>query len=135
MSRRYAENIGLFDGRKTSTAAVAQLTGIELTTTLSVRDLRFAGQTLSDVPAEIFPSWSLEAVPVVLGLPARAQFGLAIDYTGGVIFVAKDRTLCGGRFCAICRGLGSPCCGIGFGSSTSRAEDQRKAHGRSVTRS
>lgn len=89
ISRRYARTIGLLD-RRVSTAAVAQLSGIEISTTLSVRELGFAGQALSDVPAEIFEAWRLEDVPVVLGLPALAQFRLAIDYASGAAFVADD---------------------------------------------
>ena len=90
VSRHYAQAIGLFDGRRTSTAAVAQITGVEVSTTLSVRSLQFAGQALADVPVEVFDDWRLEQVPVVLGLPALAQFRLAIDYAAAAVFVAKD---------------------------------------------
>lgn len=90
ISRRYARTIGLLDRRKVSTAAVAQLSGVEVSTALSVRELGFAGHALTDVPAEVFEAWRLEDVPVVLGLPALAQFRLTIDYSAGDVFIASD---------------------------------------------
>lgn len=90
IDRRYAEAAGLLDGRATSTAAIAQLTGTGVSTTLSVLSLQIGAATLKDVPAELMDDWALGAIPAVLGLPAVAQFRLSVDYSTSAVWFTPD---------------------------------------------
>lgn len=90
INRRYAERAGLLKDRPISTAAIAQLTGVEVSTTVSVRTLQVGAALLKDVPAELLESWGSGDIPAVLGLPAIAQFQLAVDYSDSAVWFMPD---------------------------------------------
>lgn len=90
MSRTYAQNIGLMNGRPTSAWLSSGVDGIVTYDVGRARSIAVAGLTLRDVPFDAYAEWN-KATPaqINLGYPVMQRFGRAImDYGSDSLFVA-----------------------------------------------
>lgn len=92
ISAHYAASQRLLDGKSLSSAAIAGVDGINITTTVSVRSIDAGASRLNDIPCEVFQSWYSSAIPVNLGLPVLNRFRLAIDFSRDRVWI-KPTTL------------------------------------------
>jgi predicted aspartyl protease len=82
LSARYATAERLLVGKRASSAAIAGVDGINVTTTTSLKSVGLGPSILVDVPCEVFPNWYSPTVLANLGLPFLSRFRLALDFTG-----------------------------------------------------
>jgi predicted aspartyl protease len=90
MSRAVAVQDHLLDGRKLSSAATGTVSGIEISTTCTLRQIRFGGVEIGGVPAEIFDNWADPDVPTSLGLPVLQRFRMVIDFSHDRVWLHGD---------------------------------------------
>lgn len=90
MSADFARRQRLLEGRRTSTAATWTVSGIAISVTSSLAQLKIGNFALSNVPVESFVEWSAPAVPVTVGLPVLARFRMMLDLAGSELWLRAE---------------------------------------------
>ena len=89
LSKTFASEQKMMAGRRLSSAATRTLSGVEISTSLRLRDVSVGSFDIADVPAEAFDQWTCDAVPANLGLPLFSDFRMIVDLTGGSLWLSR----------------------------------------------
>lgn len=87
LSRNYADQNGLLDGKPRSTAVLGGVDGKRLATTFMVDRTEVAGLGVEVVPALAVDDWLSTSTVGNIGLPLLAQFDVVLDFTAGRLWL------------------------------------------------
>jgi hypothetical protein len=102
----YAAQAELLKGKRTSTAAIGGVDGVQISTAIGIDRLEFAGAVFRDVPAEVLPQWLEPAIPANLGLPVLSRFRLVCDFAHDRVHLDPATALINAPFACDHSGLG-----------------------------
>lgn len=102
----YAGQVELLKGRRTSTAAIGGVDGVQISTAVVVDRLDFAGGAFRNLPAEVLPQWVEPAIPANLGLPVLSRFRLVCDFAHDRVHLELPPALAKAPFARDHSGLG-----------------------------
>jgi hypothetical protein len=80
LSGDYATSAGLLGSRPTSTAAIAGVEGVEISTSFITTTLEVGGYRLKRLPSEALPHWLEAEIPANIGLPVLSRFRVICDF-------------------------------------------------------
>ena len=106
MSRAYAEQLGLFDGRPRSTVLTAGIEGIATDAVITLREVRIGSFTIRRVPATIVDKWILDT-PINVGWPLLRAFDMRLDLASSALWLRADERVLAEPFPRDRSGLGA----------------------------
>ena len=87
VSRAYAEQKNLLSGRRTSSAAIAGIQGVTISTSIILRSLNLAELDINEIPTEIMNDWQSRDSVANVGLPILSRFRLLVDFAAARIWL------------------------------------------------
>jgi predicted aspartyl protease len=90
LSKAYAESAGLWAGKRTSTAAIGGVDGMEISTSVVIAEIGFAGTVLHRLPAEVLTNWLSPDFAISIGLPVLSRFHMVCDFANNRVHLRAD---------------------------------------------
>lgn len=106
LSEQYAVENGLLAGKRTSTAAIGGVDGMEISTSVVIADLGFAGAVLHRLPAEVLKTWLSPDFAISIGIPVLSRFRMVCDFANNRVHLRADPGALGAPFTKDHAGLG-----------------------------
>jgi predicted aspartyl protease len=90
LSKAYVESTGLLAGKRTSTAAIGGVDGMEISTSVVLAELGFAGEVLQRLPAEVLTNWLSPDFAISIGLPVLSRFHMVCDFANNRVHLRAE---------------------------------------------